>query len=100
MRYEVDNARGDGYWDLWTDYAGLEKTVAQNRYDKWYNYHWAKYFDGYFMTVPIAQVYDQKGNVVFSSIYQFPDPVRKLLLGEPVAIPEVPYFFSYIGIDF
>ncbi len=93
---QVDNARGDGYWDLWTDYAGLEKTVAQNRYDKWYNYHWAKYFDGYFMTVPVAQVYDQKGNVVFSSIYQFPDPVRKRF-GKTASSDLIPFLETLFG---
>ena len=93
---QVDNARGDGYWDLWTDYAGLEKTVAQNRYDKWYNYHWAKYFNGYFMMVPTAQVYDQKGNVVFSSIYQFSDPVRKRF-GKTASSDLMPFLETLFG---
>lgn len=93
---QVDNDRGDGNWDFWTDYAGLEKIVAQNRYDKWYNYHWAKYFNMYFMKVPIAQVYDQKGNVVFSSIYQFPDPVRKRF-GKTASSDLMPFLETLFG---
>ena len=86
----------EGFSDLWKNYAGLEKTVAEKGYDKWYNYHWAKYFESYFRTVPVAQVYDRKGNVVYSSIYDFPDPVRKRF-GKIASKDLIPFLETLFG---
>ena len=56
-----------------------EKTIYEKGYDQWYNFFYKPYYGVMSIChlVPTAEVYDKNGNVLFSSVYFMPDPVRK-----------------------
>ena len=66
----------NGSAGLWDDLAGQKKEVTEKGYDLWYNFYWKDYFSFMFTNTPNAEVYDSDGNVLFSSISDFYDPVR------------------------
>ena len=66
---------GDDF-NLFRDYERQKKECVEKGYDQWYNFYWTKYGDSYWMAVPMAEVYDQEGNILFSSCHKYPDPVR------------------------
>ena len=67
---------GDDFYPFY-DYERQKKECIEKGYDKWYNFYWTKYATSYWMAVPNAEVYDQEGNVLFSSCHDYPDPVRQ-----------------------
>ena len=71
------NVSSSGAASVWNDFAGQKKEVDEKGYDVWYNYYYADYFDNTMMSSPHAEVYDQNGNVLFSTIDEYPDPVRR-----------------------
>ena len=58
----------------WQDDSALRQIVKERGYDAWHNFTWGPW--GYSMSVPVAEVYDSNGNIVFSSFHPYPDPVR------------------------
>jgi len=70
------NKLSNGAGVLWSDFEGQKKEVEEKGYDEWYNYYFPDYFSSFLMSSPHAEVYDQNGNVLFSSIDEYPDPVR------------------------
>lgn len=56
-----------------------EKTIYEKGYDQWYNFFYKPYYGELFIchNTPTAEVYDKNGNILFSSVYYLPDPVRK-----------------------
>jgi len=56
-----------------------EKTIYEKGYDQWYNFFYKPYYGEMFIShsTPTAEVYDKNGNIIFSSVYYLPDPVRK-----------------------
>ncbi len=64
-------------FSLFYDYEKQKQECIEKGYDQWYNYYFTKYDQAYFMSVPVAEVYDQQGNILFSSWGTYPDPVRK-----------------------
>lgn len=62
---------------MWYDYAGQEQEIEEKGYGKWLNYYYPSLNpNGYIPEVPHAEVYDQEGNILFSSIAKYPDPER------------------------
>ena len=58
----------------------FEKQFIQNKgYDSWYNFYFGPYNGNTRINhlVPVAEVYDSNGYVLFSTQYYLPDPVRK-----------------------
>ena len=86
----------NGSGSLWSDFDGQKKEVDEKGYDVWYNYYFPDYFTSFLLTSPNAEVYDQNGNVLFSSINSYPDPVRKRF--NKVASSElIPFLESILG---
>ena len=65
-----------GAGGLWYDLEGQKKEVEEKGYGAWYNYFYSDYLKDFLTSTPHAEVYDQNGNVLFSSIDYYPDPVR------------------------
>ena len=66
---------GDDF-NLFHDYERQKKECVEKGYDGWYNFYWSEYGNSLWMSVPVAEVYDQQGNILFSSCNKYPDPVR------------------------
>ncbi|MBR5398057.1 MAG: redoxin domain-containing protein, partial [Bacteroidales bacterium] len=56
-----------------------EQYIHKKGYDLWYNFYFAPYYGNTRIThaVPVSEVYDKNGNVLFSTQYFINDPVRK-----------------------
>ena len=83
-------------WASFKDYAAQKQECLQRGYDQWYNYYFAKYSSDYYMAVPVAEVYDQDGNVLFSSSHDYPDPVRKRF-GKTASSDLIPFLETLLG---
>ena len=66
----------EGGSGLFYDHEKQKKECIEKGYDQWYNYYWTDYGDSYWMAVPMAEVYDQQGNILFSTCHEYPDPGR------------------------
>ena len=86
----------NGMADLWEDLDGQKREIAEKGYDQWYNFFWKDYFDFYFKSTPNAEVYDQNGNVVFSSVSDFDDPVRDRF-GKAASTDLIPFLETLFG---
>ena len=78
------------------DYALQKQECIQKGYDQWYNYYFTKYSTSYYMAVPVAEVYDQDGNILFSSCHDYPDPVRKRF-GKTASFDLIPFLETLLG---
>ena len=69
-----------------------QKNVIMERgCNRWHNYYYPAYNPGsYLMTTPCVEAYDSNGNIVFSSFFSFPDPVRKRF--GKIAVSDLPPF--------
>lgn len=56
-----------------------EQFIHDKGYDLWYNFYYAPYYGKTQFThsVPVAEVYDSEGHVLFSTHYYLNDPIRK-----------------------
>jgi len=56
-----------------------EQYIHSKRYDAWYNFYFGPFYENTRInhSTPVAEVYDSKGNVLFSTQFNLPDPVRK-----------------------
>ena len=86
---------GDDF-GLFRDYERQKQECIDKGYDQWYNYYFTKYAEAYFMSVPVAEVYDQQGNVLFSSWDTYPDPVRKRF-GKTASTDLIPFLETLLG---
>ena len=86
----------DQDWASFKDYAAQKQECVQKGYDQWYNYYFTKYSTSYFMSVPVAEVYDQEGNVLFSSCHDYPDPVRNRF-GKTASFDLIPFLETLLG---
>ena len=86
---------GDDF-GLFRDYERQKQECIDKGYDQWYNYYFTKYAEAYFMSVPVAEVYDQQGNVLFSSWSTYPDPVRKRF-GKTASVDLIPFLETLLG---
>ena len=65
-----------------TSEDGISREAQKNEilkrgYDRWHNYYYPAYIKGFTPNlVPIAEVYDSNGYILFSGFSTFPDPVR------------------------
>ena len=78
------------------DYGKQKAECLEKGYDKWYNFYWTKYSTSYWMAVPNAEVYDQEGNVLFSSCHTYPDPVRKRF-SKTASTDLIPFLETLLG---
>ncbi|MBQ6073467.1 MAG: redoxin domain-containing protein [Bacteroidales bacterium] len=86
----------DEDFNLFYDYEKQKKECIDKGYDQWYNYYFTKYDQAYFMSVPVAEVYDQKGNILFSSWGTYPDPVRNRF-GKTASSDLIPFLETLLG---
>ena len=86
---------GDDF-DLFRDYEKQKKECIDKGYDQWYNYYFTQYGNSFFMEVPQAEVYDQNGNILFSSWGNYPDPVRKRF-GKTASYDLIPFLETLLG---
>ena len=74
---QIGGVDENGVGHLINDFNGFKQEVEGKGIDKWYNFYYPAYSTAsYLMSTPNAEVYDQNGNVLFSSFEKFPDPVR------------------------
>ena len=89
--------------DDWTGVLELQANeVREKGYDQWYNFYFEPLVGkmSYPASTPQAEVYDQKGNVVFSSFFKFQDPVRKRyggIEGYAASVDLIPFLESVLG---
>lgn len=70
--------------------------VVSKGYDQWYNFYWPDYGNSYLTTTPNAEVYDQNGNILFSSFENYPDPVRNRY-GKVASTQLIPFLETLFG---
>lgn len=80
--------------NAWLDKDGVVGTVQEKGFDQWYNFHWWAEANTP-MSVPSAEVYDSKGNVLFSSFSNYPDPVRNRF-GKTASTDLIPFLESVL----
>ena len=79
------------------DYEKQKKECIEKGYDQWYNYYFTKYTTySYWTSVPNAEVYDQQGNIIFSSCANYPDPVRNRF-GKVASSDLIPFLETLLG---
>lgn len=81
----------------WTDHEGQLKTVMERGYDTWYNYYFTDHRPrSYPASTPQAEVYDSKGNIVFSySNYPVVDSRKRF--GHPASTDLIAFLETVIG---
>lgn len=79
-----------------TDYEWYKNEVHRRGYDQWYNFFWSDYKQSFFRKTPNAEVYDHEGNVVFSSVYDFFDPVQDRY-GKTASSDLIPFLETLFG---
>lgn len=73
-------------------------TILENGYDAWYNFYFSSIEDmAYPASTPQAEVYDQNGNVVFSSFFKFPGPDARKRYGYAASVDLIPFLESVLG---
>ncbi len=60
----------------WNDLEEQKRVVADNGYGLWYNFYWPAVSSSFLSHTPAAEVYDSKGNILFSGFTKYLDPVR------------------------
>ena len=60
----------------WNDLEEQKRVVDDNGYDLWYNFYWQAVSSSFLSHTPAAEVYDSKGNILFSGFTKYLDPVR------------------------
>ena len=71
--------------------------VNEKGYDKWYNYYFFQSEQpSYPMYVPIAEVYDSEGNILFSGFCNLRDPGRNRF-GRTASSELIPFLESLLG---
>ena len=89
-------AAGDGSGAAITE-DKQRNAVAEKGYDKWINYFfWQQGPKMYPMEVPVAEVYDSEGRILFSSASKYPDPVRHRF-GRTASAELIPFLESLLG---
>lgn len=83
-------------FEPFTDYGLQKNECIQRGYDQWYNFYYTKYDAAYSMAVPVAEVYDQDGNILFSSFADYPDPVKKRF-GKTASSDLIPFLETLLG---
>ena len=81
---------------LWEDMEEYKNEVFDKGYDQWYNFCWPEDADSYLKSTPNAEVYDQNGNVVFSSFDDYPDP-EKHRFGKIASSGLIPFLETLFG---
>ena len=74
-------------------------TILEKGYDQWYNFYYSTIEDMAFpASTPQAEVYDQNGNVVFSSFFKYPGPDARKRYGDYAAsVDLIPFLESVLG---
>ena len=92
---QIGSVSEQGAGVLWEDMEEYKNEVFDKGYDQWYNFCWPD-DAGYLMSTPNAEVYDQNGNVVFSSFDDYPDPVRHRF-GKMASTELIPFLETLFG---
>ena len=93
---QIGGVDENGVAHMLADFEGFKAEVLEKNYDQWYNYYWPDYGTGYQLSTPNAEVYDQNGNVVFSSTKEYPDPVRNRF-GKTASTDLIPFLETLFG---
>ena len=87
---------------LWDDLDWQVRDINEKGYDEWYNYYFPDYYRDvpcYPSETPQAEVYDSKGNTLFSGFFEYPDPVRDRF-GHPASTDLIPYLETLFGPEY
>ena len=87
---------------LWRDLDWQVRDINEKGYGEWYNYYFADYYldvPCYPYGTPKAEVYDSKGNTLFSGFFDYPDPVRDRF-GHPASTDLIPYLETIFGPEY
>ena len=73
-------------------------TILEKGYDQWYNFYFSTIEDmNYPASTPQAEVYDQDGNVVFSSFVKAYGPDTRNRYGHAASVDLIPFLESVLG---
>ena len=87
----------NGVGHLIDDFEGFKQYVEKWGIDSWYNFYYPDYtVASYLASTPNAEVYDQNGNILFSSFEVFNDPVRNRF-GKTASTDLIPFLESLLG---
>ena len=90
---EPDSSGAAGLWD---DKDGQKQEIARTGCGNWYNFYWPDYFRFFFTSTPNAEVYDSNGDILFSSVSKFKDPVRNRF-NKKASTDLIPFLESLLG---
>ena len=93
---QVGGVDENGVGHILEDYDGYKTEIIQKGYDQWFNFYWPDYGSGYLNSSPSAEVYDQNGNMIFSSFRKYPDPVRNRY-GKVASTDLIPFLETLFG---
>ena len=93
---QVGSVDENGVGSLMSDYEGYKDEVNAKGYGQWYNFYWPDYRKSYLASSPNAEVYDQDGNVVFSTMLKYSDPVRRRF-NKVASFDLIPFLESLFG---
>ena len=82
---------------IWTSLDEQIETIEDKGYDGWYNYYFNAYpTRSYSASTPVAEVYDSKGNVLFSH-YKYPGNDSRGRYGHPASTDLIPFLETLLG---
>ena len=93
---QVGGVDEDGAGHMLDDFEGYKAEVIERGYDQWYNYYWPDYGTSYLTSTPNAEVFDQNGYVIFSSVADYSDPVRNRF-GKIASTDLIPFLETLLG---
>ena len=84
---------------VWDDLPGQIREINEKGYDIWYNCYFPDFKESmpiYPSATPLAEVYDNEGNILFSGFFEFNDPVRKRY-GHLASTELIPFLETLFG---
>ena len=87
---------------LWDDLDWQVRDINDKGYDEWYNFFFLDYYldiPSFPSATPQAEVYDSKGNTLFSGFFNYSDPVRNRY-GHPASTDLIPYLETLFGPEY
>ncbi|MBR1926296.1 MAG: Ig-like domain-containing protein [Bacteroidales bacterium] len=94
---QVGGVDENGVGHMIDDFEGFKQDVEKRGIDSWYNFYYPDYtVASYLASTPNAEVYDQNGNILFSSFSVFNDPVRNRF-GKTASTDLIPFLESLLG---
>ena len=94
---QIGGVDENGVGHFLSDFEAYKDEIIEKGYDQWYNFYWTDYVtSSHLTTTPNAEVYDQNGNIVYSSMLKYPDPVRNRF-GKIASADLIPFLETLFG---